>query len=67
MQEVHYNALPSMVDVAHQNHNEEQENIHEAAYAFKMENLDSNREANKLEQKKMLNERKKLAKKKFVD
>ena len=32
-----------------------------------MENLDSNREANKLEQKKMLNERKKLAKKKFVD
>lgn len=59
--------LPSMFDVAHQNYNEQQEAVAEAAFEFKVENLDPNRDVNKWEQERLNRERKRHAKRKFVE
>ena len=53
--------LPSMFEIAHQNYNEQQEDINEVAYNFKVENLDPNRNVNKWESERMNKERKKAA------
>ena len=59
--------LPSMFEVAHLNHNEQQEDINEAAFEFKMENLDPNRNVNRWEQERLNRERKKNAGRKYKD
>ena len=64
---VHKMVLPSMFDVAHQNFNEQQESINEAAFMFKMENMDPHRLVNKWEAERLNRERKKHTKRKFVD
>ena len=56
-----------MFDVAHQNFNEQQESINEAAFMFKMENMDPHRLVNKWEAERLNRERKKHTKRKFVD
>ena len=58
---VHKMVLPSMFEVSHQNYNEQQEAQQEAAYEFKIENLDPNRLLNKWEQERMHRERKRIA------
>ena len=50
-----------MFEVSHQNYNEQQEAQQEAAYEFKIENLDPNRLLNKWEQERMHRERKRIA------
>ena len=63
---VHKMVLPSMFDVAHQNYNEQQEVISEAAYEFKMDNMDPKRIVNKYEAERFNKERKKNAQRRHL-
>ena len=66
LEAVHKMVLPSMFEVANQNYQEQAANISEAAYEFKMDNMDPSRTVNKYEQERLNRERKKNAGKKFV-
>ena len=66
LEAVHKMMLPSMFDVANQNFKEQQEQVTEATFEFKMDNLDPNRVVARYEQERLNKERKKHAKKKFA-